>query len=172
MTKIPSTSQASFIKGLWFIFRDGDREIAAHGSTLGQERIFVNGKLVSQKRSLSKKSTHQFIFEGNMYEIMFIVSKTSSTEMECSLTRDNICVGIFKTYYKQASTVKSPIKIFFNIILGLIIGMLMGTFGGLFGILFKIPLMLTLIPSIVIGLIVYFNRIKPKSTMVVERVDV
>jgi hypothetical protein len=172
MTKIPSTSQASFIKGLWFIFRDGDLEIAAHGSTLGQERIFVNGKLVSQKRSLSKKSTHQFISEGNIYEIMFVVSKASSTEMECSLTRDNICIGIFKTYYKQASTVKSPIKIFFDIILGLIIGMLMGTFAGLFSILFKIPLIFLLIPAIIIALFVLVNIIKPKSVIVTEKVDV
>jgi hypothetical protein len=168
MTKIPSTSQASFIKGLWFIFRDGDREIAAHGSTLGQERIFVNGKLVSQKRSLSKKSTHQFIFEGNMYEIMFVMPKTSITEMECSLTKDNICIEIFKAHYNYPS----KIKIFFNIIVGLLFGALLGILNGLLSILLKIPSFVLLTPILGGSLFMYFKKLDAKALIIIKKINV
>jgi hypothetical protein len=101
MNKIPLNSQVSLLKGFWFIFRDGDREIAAHGSALsGRERIFVNGQLVSEKRSLSMTSRHQFSWEENMYEIMFHIPRILAGRMECSLMKDGIFVECFKTSYK------------------------------------------------------------------------
>jgi hypothetical protein len=63
---IPENTEASLYKGLWFVFKDDDRDIAMHSSALsGQERIFVNGELVSKKRVFSLKSNHRFYFEGN-----------------------------------------------------------------------------------------------------------
>jgi hypothetical protein len=50
VNKIPAISQFNFPDGAWFIFKDGDREIAAHNSILCLERIFINGKLVLKKK--------------------------------------------------------------------------------------------------------------------------
>jgi hypothetical protein len=100
MNKIPLTSQISIFNGIWFVFRDGDREIAAHCSILGLERTFVNGRLIFKKRSFSKTSNYQFDFDGNLYEVLVLVYKLETTQTECSLTKDGICIEKFKAYYK------------------------------------------------------------------------
>jgi hypothetical protein len=100
MNKIPLTSQISIFNGIWFVFRDGDREIAAHCSILGLERTFVNGRLIFKKRSFSKTSNYQFDFEGNLYEVLVLVYKLETTQTECSLIKDGICIEKFKAYYK------------------------------------------------------------------------
>jgi hypothetical protein len=93
VNKIPDISQFNFPDGVWFIFRDGDRQIAAHNSILGLERIFINGKLASKRRSLARRSSHQFIFEGNIYAVTTIVSKGKNSKTECSLLKDDVCIS-------------------------------------------------------------------------------
>lgn len=102
MNKIPLTSQFNLFKGIWFVFRDGDREIAHHNSILGLERIFINGRLIFKKRILSKISNtkRQFTFEGNLYEVLILISKVQTTEVECSLTKDGVHLDKLKAYYK------------------------------------------------------------------------
>jgi hypothetical protein len=101
MNKIPHNSQVSLLKGYWFIFQDGDREIAAHASALsGRERVFVNGRLVSRKRSLTLTSNHQFLWEGSTYIIVFHAPRLLAAQLECSLTKDNVFIDRFKTSYK------------------------------------------------------------------------
>ncbi|MBW4622178.1 MAG: hypothetical protein KME17_22845 [Cyanosarcina radialis HA8281-LM2] len=130
MNKIPKSSQVSLSKGFWFIFRDGEREIAAHGSTItGRERIFVNGELISEKRSLSKRSEHQFTVNENIYKVIFVVPQILQGKMECSLIKDGKCIRAFKTSPKN-----SKFRTLDFIILGLI--------GGVSGFLishFKLP---------------------------------
>lgn len=92
MNKIPATSQFNFPDGIWFIFRDGDREIAAHNSILSLERIFINGKLASKRRSLSKISNHHFVFEDNSYDIDTVVSGWKRGRTECFLIKDGVCI--------------------------------------------------------------------------------
>ena len=101
MRKIPITSQLIPLEGLWFIFKDGDHEIAAHNSLLAKESVFVNGEIVSENRSLNRIGKHQFMFDGNEYEVVFNVFKIIKCEMECSLFKNSICVGKFKTYYSR-----------------------------------------------------------------------
>jgi hypothetical protein len=104
MRKIPTASQFTPLKEIWFIFRDGDLEIAAHNSLLAKESIFVNGEIVSESRSLNRVGKHQFVFGENKYEVVFDVLKIVKGEMECSLFKNSICIGKFKTYCSRISS--------------------------------------------------------------------
>ncbi len=169
MTNIPSTSQLIPLEGLWFIFKDGDREIALHNSTLGQERIFVNGELVSRKRSLSTTSRHTFIFNDNAYEVVAIVSKISTSEMECSLIKDGICIGKFKTYYKRVlDIIKFPRKLFALILFGLLIG----SASAFFASFFKIPLLFPLMTGMGIYMLIIGRIANKGNKMIIEEIDV
>lgn len=126
MNKIPLKSQVSLLKGFWFIFQDGDREIAAHGSALtGHEQIFVNKQLVSERRSLSMTSRHQFTLEEDVYEIVFHVPNILTGKMDCSLIKDGALLECFKTSYKFKFRTA---KIIGSTLLGALIGFLSGYF--------------------------------------------
>jgi hypothetical protein len=92
VNKIPAISQFNFPDGVWFIFRDGDREIAAHNSILCLERIFINGKLASKRRSIFRISNHYFVFEDNSYNVKIVVSDWKSGRTECFLKKDDIYI--------------------------------------------------------------------------------
>jgi hypothetical protein len=100
MNKIPLTSQFSLSEGLWLIFSDGNNKIAAHNSNLGQESVFFNDKLVSENKSLSKKSTHKFNFKGESYTLTFSVIEILTGKIECSLTKNSVEIGRFLAYCK------------------------------------------------------------------------
>ena len=120
MNKIPATSQFSLLKGIWFVCRDGDREIAHHNSILGLERIFINGKLIFKKRILSeigKSNKRQFTFEGNIYEVLILTSKVQTTQIEGFLVKDGICLEKFKLYYKLDQT---PVPIIKQLLIALL----------------------------------------------------
>jgi hypothetical protein len=126
MNNIPQESQASLLKGYWFIFKDGDRSIAAHGSTLtGQERIFVNGQLVSKKRSLRMTSKHHFNWEESVYDVTFCMPGLFAGKLDCSLTKDEILIGRFKTTFKSKFTIS---KILIYALAGAVIGFIFGYF--------------------------------------------
>jgi hypothetical protein len=138
MSKIPATSRVTPFRGTWFVFMDGEREIVAHNSLLAKESIFVNQKVVSEKRSLNRIGKHQFIFEGNEYEVIFNVLQISKGEMECSLVKDGTCIEKFRTYYKSELAKLGYLEKF-------IIGFVIMIFASSFAIFFKIP---PLFPSI------------------------
>ncbi len=120
MNKIPHDSQVSLLKGYWFIFKDGDREIAAQASALsGRERVFIDGHLVSRKRSLTLTSSHQFLWKGSTYVLVFHVPRLLAAQLECSLTKDNILVERFKTSYKFK---RKMLKLFFSALAGALLG--------------------------------------------------
>jgi hypothetical protein len=126
MNKIPTSSQVSLSKGFWFIFRDGERQISAHGSAItGQEQIFVNGELISEKRSLSKTSEHQFTVNENIYKVIFFVPQILQGKMECSLIKDGQCIRVFKTSYKYKFRI---VKFLFGLLIGAAIGFLLAFF--------------------------------------------
>lgn len=126
MNKIPLKSQFSLLKGFWFIFQDGDRSIAAHGSATGQEKIFVNGQLISKKRSLRMTSKHQFSWEGNTYELVFRISQILNWKMECSLAKDGVLIGCFKTSCKSKFTIVKILVVY--TLVGAVIGFIFGYF--------------------------------------------
>lgn len=164
MRKIPTTSQLIPLEGLWFIFKDGDREIAAHNSHLAKESIFINGEIVSENRSLNRVGKHQFMFEGNEYEVVFDVSKIIKCEMECSLFKNNLCIGKFKTYYKS-----EPSKI--SYLEQGIICFLITIFANSFAILFQIPIFFPLITGLSIFILV-ISKFNKGSEFTIEEINV
>ena len=165
MNKIPVTSQFSYPNGLWLIFRDGNREIAAHSSVLGKDIIFVNGELMSQKRTFRKMSKHQFIFDENNYEVVYFVSKISTGEMECSLIKDGICIGKFKTHYSRGNSSMSYL-------MKALLSFAIAASAGLFAHFFRIPPFFPLMTGLGIYLLVISNMAKRNSTIIIEGIDV
>jgi hypothetical protein len=43
MSKIPTTSQITPSEGIWFVFKDGEREIAVNNSYLAKESVYLSG---------------------------------------------------------------------------------------------------------------------------------
>jgi hypothetical protein len=165
MNKIPLASEFSFSKGLWLIFSDGDREIAAHSSTLGKESVFINGKLMSQKRTFRKISRHQFIFERNNYELVYFVSKILTGEMSCSLIKNDICIGKFKTHYSRRNR---GISYLMEALLCLSIG----SAAALFAHFFRIPPFFPLLTGLGIYLLIVSSMSKKGNKIVIEEIDI
>ena len=159
MNKIPTSFQASLFRGFWFIFRDAEKEIAAHASAInGQEHIFVNGKLISEKRSLSKTSEHQFTVNDNTYTVMFFVPQILQGKMECSLIKDGKCIQAFRTYPRQKS-----------IIIEALVLLLFGTICVFFISFFKLPLWLIFFVLAINVAMVISHETK---NVIVEKIDV
>jgi hypothetical protein len=169
MNRIPLTSQFSLFKGIWFVFRDGDREIAHHNSILGLERIFINGKLIFKKRILSqisKTNKRQFTFEGNLYEVLILISKVQTTQIECSLVKDGVHLDKLKAYYKLDGI---PIPVKKQLVLCLP-GAILTVY---FAIFFNIPFWLylpILVISVYAPIITYM--IKKHMRLIVEKIDI
>jgi hypothetical protein len=126
MNKIPTASQVSLSKGLWFIFTNGGRGISAQCSVLtGKERIFVDGSLVSEKWSFGKTSTHQFTVEGDTYEVVFFIPHILSGNIECTLNKNGVRVECFRTSYRYRHRVATLLA--YGLI-GALLGFLVGYF--------------------------------------------
>lgn len=121
MNKIPTTSQASLSKGLWFTFRDGNREITAYGSFTGKEHVFVNDNLISKKRTLGLTSTHRFIFEKDTYEVVFCL-QIQRMDVRCQLIKNGICIECLKFYYTLETIEFLLISGFIGFASGVLIG--------------------------------------------------
>jgi hypothetical protein len=163
MDRIPTSSQVSSCMSFWFIFRDGETEIAAHGSAItGQERIFVNGELISEKRSISKTSEHQFSVNANIYKVIFLVPHILKGKLECSLIKDGKYIRAFRMSYKYK----------FRIIENLIELLLVGAVGGVFSILLlflKLPIWLVFLVIVAYIPIVISQETK---NFVIDEIDV
>lgn len=163
MNKIPKTSQVSLFRGLWFIFRDGKQEIAAYYSAItGQERMFINGELISKKTSLSRTSEHQFSVNGNIYKTIFYAPQMLEREIKCFLIKDGKCIKGFKTSYKYKFRI-------FNFIAKLLIGLLGGAVIGYLFAFFNLPLWLFVFTVLILVLIGILQETKK---IVIEQIDV
>ena len=162
MYTIPTTSQASTFKGFWFIFRDGDTIIAAHGSSWsGRERLFINNELISEQRTYRKRSIHPFIFAEDLYEVVFEVPRQIFwLELKCSLSKNGICIGRFKMGYKLGHII---VKFIF-FVLGEVIILAVALF-------LNIPVWLFFIINVCYGCSAFFTWYVTEK-FVVEEMDV
>lgn len=164
MNDIPLNSELTPLGGTWFIFRDGDRVIAAHNSISAKERIFVNEKLILKKRSINWRSENYFDVENNSYKLTLLTAKTLQAT-ECYLTKDGICIGRLKAYVKYRSNIKAPVKILIFGLAGLAFGLLISFLVQSFQINWFFPFtmgLFLLVISLTIG----------DSELVVEEIDI
>ncbi|MBD1822459.1 hypothetical protein H6F51_08120 [Cyanobacteria bacterium FACHB-DQ100] len=157
MNKIPTTSQTSLSEGLWFIFQDSNKRIAAHVSWFtGQECVFANDNLISKRRSLSMTSTHRFIFEEDTYEVVFSQSILSS-DVKCSLIKNGICIERLKVYFPSETFEFSFIVLFCYFALGVLIPF------------FRLPIWLLLLAVFCSVVVVGIDRMKKA---VIDKTDI
>ncbi len=70
MPSLPSKSTGNSLKGLWFVFQEGQNKVHAWGSAAtGKEKVFLNYQLVSERHNLKKQSAHLFQEKGAVYEV-------------------------------------------------------------------------------------------------------
>jgi hypothetical protein len=99
--KIPSKTETSLKQGNWFIYYDNFNTIAVWSSNLnGKEKIFLNNKLVSEQRSIRKKSKHNFTDDkGKEYNVKFEVKSLKKCNLECIISSENTLLKTFETEY-------------------------------------------------------------------------
>lgn len=98
---------ALFKDGFNFNFKVGDHLIHAWGSAKsGKELVHVDGQVVSDKRSFSRRSVHTFNLDNDSYEIEFQTVSLLTGELHCSLIKDGVHVETLKQVPKYTANKK------------------------------------------------------------------
>lgn len=81
--------------GYWFVFEDGEEEIAANGSVWnGKEWVYFNDQLVSEKRNATSRTTeHEFTIGKDRYKLVFYMKSLMKAELECTLYKNDKQIG-------------------------------------------------------------------------------
>jgi len=86
---LPTTSEGSIAKGLYFVFPLGTRTITAWGSpTTGRERVFVDNVVISEGRNMRKESVHRVRIDDQEYAVAFRIISITKGPMECRLIKN------------------------------------------------------------------------------------
>ncbi|MBU2918040.1 hypothetical protein KO505_08705 [Psychrosphaera sp. F3M07] len=116
-----------FSKGFNYKFNVEGHEIHAWGSAKsGKEKVFVDGKLVSSKWSLTKKSIHTFKLNNDSYELEFNMVSLITSELHCILIKNGVHLETQKQVPKYSSDKKKGKTL---ILVLFVIGFLFGLFG-------------------------------------------
>ncbi len=93
--KTMKTTQVTIYDGYWFVFEDGDNEIAANGSIFsGKERVYFNDRAVSEKRNMTSFTTiHEFENDVDNYRLQFYMKNIFTGKMECTLFKNEQMIG-------------------------------------------------------------------------------
>lgn len=90
----------SLLKGTWLYFSENDeKEISIHLNNSGMQRIYINGELHSEKRSLKMKSEQSFTFEIQHYSFKTFPSNPQLTAFDCELRINEDLVRVYKMRY-------------------------------------------------------------------------
>lgn len=84
---VNNMSKATIKDGFWYFFEDDGIEIAVNVSAFsGKETVYVNDNPVSEKRSYSFLSLHNFQYKGKHYRVKCDVINIWTQKIECSLS--------------------------------------------------------------------------------------
>ena len=118
-------STVSFRGGYNFLFEDEGHLIRVHGSAVtGKESIYVDDKLVTDKRSLGRRSCLSFAIDGIEYEAEFYVANLLTGETHCSLIKEGVHVETLKRTLKKSQQLNTK---------SLLISLLTGAIAGFCG---------------------------------------
>lgn len=112
--------------GFNFHFNVEGHDIHAWGSQFsGKEKVFVDGKTVSNKWGITRKSVHSFTLNGAIYELEFNMVSILTGELHCILIKD----GVHVETQKQVSKLTVNKKFLITLIgIGLLGGFAIGVF--------------------------------------------
>ena len=90
----------SLLKGTWLYFSESEnKEVSVHLNNTGMQRIYINNKLHSEKRSLKMKSEQSFTLEEQIYSFKTFPSNPQLTAFDCELRINENLVRIYKMKY-------------------------------------------------------------------------
>ncbi|MEC9342103.1 MAG: hypothetical protein VX663_11520 [Pseudomonadota bacterium] len=95
MRHLPATSTASFLSGLWFVFQDsGRRRIGVWcGALSGNQKVVVDGEVVSTQRHVLRGATHTFTRQNDEYQVTLSSESLTNGIFDCILTKNGLPVG-------------------------------------------------------------------------------
>ena len=94
---LPDKSTISIKNGAWFIHHDGKNSIKIYCSNLCKEKVYLNEKLISEKRSLKTNNKHLFEDENKVnYRVEFGAANLQKG-MECYIYREEELIKVFRT---------------------------------------------------------------------------
>jgi hypothetical protein len=127
MSASSQSNVVSFREGYNFVFEESGHLIRVHGSAVtGKESIYIDNKLVVEKRSFGRRSCLAFTLDGCSYEAEFYVANLLKGETHCSLIKEGVHVETLKKSLKKSRQVntKSVIRLF---LYGALVGFVMVT---------------------------------------------
>lgn len=87
----------NFRDGFTFDFVDAGHNIKARCSSMsGKESVFLDDNLMCEKRSFRRKSSMDFVFSGNKYEVEFNVVDILKGETHCTLIKNDLHIKTIK----------------------------------------------------------------------------
>lgn len=96
MNNLPAESQKSFKTGNWFVFQDNQNIIHFWVSNKnGQEKLFLNGNLVSTAKKMFKMKTEHAVEDENgvAYKVILKVIREGRTARTvCGLYKDEVLI--------------------------------------------------------------------------------
>lgn len=94
---LPATSQAGFLAGCWFVFPTEAGCIRVWGSWLsGKERIYVDERVVTERRNLRFSSEHAFLAGGQEHVVSIAVLSILKGHLSCTLRRNGTITQVLK----------------------------------------------------------------------------
>jgi hypothetical protein len=114
---LPEKSEGSIKNGIWFVYEDGSNLFHIWISAIsGKEKIYLNGQIVSEGRTVKKNSALNFQdSDGANYEVKFKIISLVKGTMMCSLIKNGELIKTFKSTSVQDK--KFNVKRFLIIIL-------------------------------------------------------
>jgi hypothetical protein len=95
----PEKSQASIKEGIWYVFEDGNNIIKLWCSSLsGKEKLYLNEKLISEKRSMRMTNEYSFKDDSGLnYSLILKTTNLLKGHIVCRLERNGEHVRTIKS---------------------------------------------------------------------------
>lgn len=122
-------NKIEILKGFTFQFAEEEHNIEVWGSSVsGKEKVFVNGKLVSECRSLKTDSNHNFTIGDNKYSVNFNTVNIYKGPLVCTLLKNGKVYKRQKLLYNKVKRFSKQyfINMIKLMILGVFYGILLG----------------------------------------------
>lgn len=90
----------SILKGTWLFYSESnDKEVSIQMTNTGMQRIYINGELQSEKRSLKMRNEQSFTFEDKTYSFKTFPSNPQLTAFDCELRINENLLRVYKLKY-------------------------------------------------------------------------
>gem|GEM_PF-5810840 len=90
----------SALRGFWFVFDHANRRFALWVSSLtGKEELYLDGRLVAQRRKIAFTSVHQVLAGGTTFSLTLTTKTLWRGAFQCVLREDGTVLAGLETEY-------------------------------------------------------------------------